>query len=117
MKKLNEIIYNKLSLQAEEAVERGLTKLASTLKEAIEAESNSESYNYAELKDNLQSGLWKLATEVMAYYNVKSADVIKVDDLLESFADRLVEDLADTLQVDPLDSPREDGIPGEDVKY
>jgi len=117
MKKLNSTVYNKLYLQGEEAKEQGMTKLASGIFNAIgptpEDETNQE-YNYDQLRNDVYQEMWKLATHVMKYHDLESADAEKVHDRLESLARQFVDEIEDTLGVDNSTvGPLESKVPGE----
>lgn len=116
MKKLNEVIYNKLLLQANEAQVRGMKKLASGVLNAIGPVPEDEAlrYNFSELQDDVYNGLWKLAAYVMKYHDLESVDATKVHDVLESFAEKLIEQVEQSLGVDDTQiGPLEEKIPGE----
>jgi hypothetical protein len=116
MKKLNEVVYQKLLLQASEAKENGMTKLAMGILEAIGPVPEDEAckYNFVELKDDVYGGLWKLAACVMKYHDLESADAEKVHDVLESFAEKLIEEVERSLGVDDTQvGPLEDKVLGE----
>ena len=115
MKKVNEVIYNKLLAQAEEAKETGLTKLANNIFEAIGAypEDESAEYSHEELEADISKDLWKAATNFISYYGINSVDVEKLNVVLESFAEKLVEDLKETLDVKNDFGPNEPKVFGE----
>ena len=115
--KLNVTIYNKLLAQAEEAKEQGMIKLADGILEAIgsfPAEEIQE-YTYTQLNDDIHRDMWKIASKLMVYYDVTSADAEKVDQTIVSWASKLVFDLETTLGVDSVvKGPLEPPVPGED---
>jgi hypothetical protein len=116
MKKLNSVIYNKLLIQAQEAKTQNLTKLASSIVGALGpmTEDENVAYDYQQLQDDVYQEMWKLATHVIKYYDVKSADANKVNDRLESLASRFIEELEESLGVeDMIVGPLETTIPGE----
>ena len=116
MKKLNETIYNKLLLQLEEAKAQGLTKLAEGILGAVgdSPSQTDETYSYAELSDDIHKDLWKLATKVAYYNDLKSIDVEKVDATIVNFASKLLDELERALGTDSVViSPLEPKVPGE----
>jgi len=116
MKKLNTVIYQKLFLQAEEAKDQGMTKLASGIFNAIGPTTEDEHlpYNYDQLRNDIYQEMWKLASHVIKYHDVESADAEKIHDRLETLAQRFVEDVEEALGVDPSTvGPLETKLPGE----
>lgn len=116
MKKLNSTVYHKLFLQAEEAKDRNMTKLASGILTAIGPipEDEQVTYNFAELQQDVYRGLWKLAMCVAKYHDVDSIDAEKVHDVLESFSSGLIEDVERSLHIDNTRvGPLETKVPGE----
>ena len=116
MKKLNPVMYHKLLLQAEEAKELGMTKLASSILEAIGPypEENPETYSYAQLQDDMHRGLWKLASQLMVYYDVQSADAEALNKVIVSWASKMTDDLEQTLNISDVKGPLEPPLPGEE---
>lgn len=117
MKKLNEVLYNKLLAQAEEAKTLGLTKLASNIHEAIGPYANDEAaeYTYRQLQEDIHRDLWKVATRLMYYYDLESMDAQKLDRELFAQATRMLEDLEQTMGVDSVVvGPLEPKVPGQD---
>jgi hypothetical protein len=115
--KLNETIYNKLLAQAEEAKEQGMTKLAESILEAIGSFPADEvqEYSYTQLNDDIHRDMWKIASRLMVYYDVTSADAEKVDQAIVSWASKVVTDLEVALSVDSVvKGPLEPPVPGED---
>lgn len=116
MKKLNSIIYHKLLLQAEEAKDREMIKLASGLLGSLGATPEDElvSYNFNELEQGVYDGLWKLAMCVLKYHDLQSADAEKIHETLEVLASKIIEDVECSLGVDNTKiGPLEDVVPGE----
>ncbi len=105
MKKLNAVIYNKLLAQAEEAKEQGMIKLSNDVLLAIGSLPNEEEskYSYGELKDDLQTNLWKMATCLIHYYDLESLDASKLNDTIIHLASNVLSTLEDELQLDPLE--------------
>jgi hypothetical protein len=115
MKKLNTIIYNKLKAQAEEAKEIGLVKLADNIISAIGEDGieNSEEYSYQELQADANQELWKVASNVIKYYDIKSADAEKIQNVLLNAFAKLEEELQLTLNIESKVGPLEPKVPGE----
>jgi hypothetical protein len=117
MKKLNNTIYQKLLLQAEEARDNEMTKLASGIFNSIGPlpEEERVSYNFNELQDDIYQGLWKMATCVIKYHDSQSADVEKIHEALESVASKLIEEVERALNVKVNSiGPLEDKLVGEE---
>ena len=117
MTKLNTTIYRKLFAQAEEAREQGLIKLANGIIDAIgpEPEEDVKEYSYGEFQDDVHKDLWRLATRLMVYYDVESADVSKIDKVILSWASKITDDLESSLAIDSsLKGPLDPAVPGED---
>lgn len=104
MKKLNSTIYNKLLLQAEEAKELEMKKLASGILEAIGSFSSDEQeeFSYEDLKEEIYKDLWKMSSKFIYYYNLDSLDALKLDKTLVSLAEKLTDEIEKTLEVDEV---------------
>jgi hypothetical protein len=114
MKNLHQIIYNKLLLQAEEAKELGLTKLASNINSAIGsmAEEDKNLYSFNELEGNLEKYLWKMSMETIKYYDLESVDVEKLQLVVEAMSEKFIEEINNTLNVNGP-GPLEPKVPGQ----
>lgn len=116
MKKLNNVIYYKLLLQAEEAKEQGLSKLGHGILGALTPYPEDEpvAYSLGELNDDIYRNLWALSTNVLKYYDLQSADVEKINETIEIFAEKFVSELENALGVDSATvGPLEPKLPGE----
>ncbi len=116
MKKLNTIIYNKLLLQAEEAKNREMIKLANGILNSLGPLPEDEhiNYNFNELKEDVYQGLWKMAAYVIKYHDLNSADAEKVHEVLESMSSKLIEEVEQSLGINNTQvGPLETKIPGE----
>lgn len=116
MKKLNSIVYNKLLLQAEEAKDQNMVKLASGLLGALGPlpEEDNNSYDFGELQEDVYQGMWKLAACVIKYHDLNSADAEKVHEVLESLSSKLIEEVEQSLGVDTTKlGPLESKVPGQ----
>ena len=116
MKKLNSTVYHKLLLQAEEAKEQKLHKLASGIMGALGSYPEEEQATYAssEMEDDVHRGLWSLATCVLKYHDILSVDSEKLNEVIESLASKFITEVEDSLGIEgsrigPLEPP----IPGE----
>lgn len=116
MRKLNSVVYNKLLLQAEEAKEQNMKKLASGILGSLSAQPEDEnvSYSVSNMNDDVYTGLWKLATCVMKYYDVESVNAEKVNEVIESLAGKFISEMEDSIRVDSGDvGPLEPKLPGQ----
>lgn len=116
MKKLNSVIYNKLLLQAEEAKEIGMTKLASGILGSLGPLPEDEQviYNFNELKNDVYHGLWKLATCVIKYHDVESLDAEKVNEVLKSLSSKMIEEIEQSIGIEDTQvGPLEDKVIGQ----
>lgn len=116
MSKLNITIYRKLALQAEEAKEQGLTKLAEDIMYVIGSEPKEElkEYSYGEFQDDIHRDLWRVATRLVTYYGLESVDVSKVNKTILSLATELTNELELTLDVDTsLSGALDPKVPGQ----
>lgn len=117
MKKINSIIYNKLLLEAEEAKFQGLTKLAEAISESIGDEpiKDDVTYTYESLKDDIYKDLWKITTNLIKYYKLKELNTLKLNKDLESYSEKVLEDLEQLLDVDSkVEGTTEAKLLGED---
>jgi len=113
---LNATIYHKLLLQAEEAKELNMTKLASGILGSLGPMPEEElvSYNFNELQEDIYQGLWKLAANVIKYHDLQSVDAGKVHETLESLAIKLITEVEKSLNVDNSRvGPLEDKVFGQ----
>lgn len=113
---MNSIIYNKLLLQANEAQHQGLTKLAEAITESINDEPivDNVTYSYNQLKNDVYKDLWKVATKLIRYYNMSSVDTMKLHSDIETYAEKILDDLEITLDVDHvIKDTTEPKMPGE----
>lgn len=116
MKKLNSIIYKKLQLQAEEAEEQGMIKLASAVFDAIGDEYYGATLPYSpdQLQNDIHQDLWKIATKLITYHNLNSANIEKIDDVLLSWSEKITNDLEKTFNVNNnIKGPLEPLLAGE----
>lgn len=115
--KINPIIYKKLLAQAEEAKSQGLVALADGILSAIGSypDDEKEEYTYSQMKNDIHSDMWKIATRLMHYYDIKSADAVKMDENLMVWCSEIIDDLESALDVSSvIKGPLEPKLPGED---
>ena|SRR5579885_1111512 len=116
MKKLNSTVYHKLLLQAEEAKEQKLTKLASGIMGALGPypEEDMVKYASAEMEDDVHRGLWSLATCVLKYHDISSVDAEKLDEVITALASKFITEVEDSLGIEGSRiGPLEPDVPGE----
>ena len=118
MTKLNSVVFRKLAAQAEEAKEKGLNDLSEHISSAIGEECQDqsvESYAYQQLQKDVHNELWKIASHIMSYYDVESADAEAVHQVVTEVSNNIVEQLKVALRVDDMTiGPREPKVPGEE---
>lgn len=116
MKKLNEVIYKKLVLQAEEAKELGLNKLGNAVLSSVGATPREVEEKITvtaeEMKEKIYTNLWKAAMEVLVYHDLESADIQKLDDTIAYLTDKFVLEVQGTLDVEDI-GKLEPKLPGE----
>lgn len=115
MKKFNEVIKNKLILQAEEARDQKFVKLAEALESTLNETSDLDSteYSHEEMYANIYKDLWVAAANVIKYYDVESVDAVKVSQVLEEMTNIIVKNVANAIDVDNTLGPLEPKVPGE----
>ncbi len=108
---MNDILRNKLLLQAEEAQEQGMTKLAGAIESSVAEEDFS---SYAEVEEKIHQDLWKIAAHIMGHYDMESVDAKKLDKVVASWTERIISDLELSLGVDEqVKTAQEAKVPGE----
>jgi hypothetical protein len=115
--KINPVIYKKLLAQAEEAKTQGLVVLADGILSAIGSYPNDEKeeYTYIQMKEDIHRDMWKMATRLMYYYDVKTADATKLNQELTIWASEMIDSLEGVLNVsEVVKGPLEPKLPGED---
>lgn len=115
--KLNTTIYNKLVLQAQEAKEVGLTKLADGVISSVGATSRDPdefvTYSSIELHRDIYNNLWKIALDVIKHHDLESVDIQKIDDALKFTVAQVLRDIEMTLEVNDKIGLMEPKLPGE----
>lgn len=113
---MNTVIYNKLLLQAEEAKEQGMKKLAEGILSALTATPEDEviKYSFSELDKDVYKGLWALAANVIKYYDLESVNSEKLNETIEILSSKFIEELQVSLGVEnTVAGPLEPNLPGE----
>lgn len=115
MKKLNQDIYNRLLLQAEEAKTRQFTKLSHAILHSLTATPEDEGckYSFTELEEDVYKDLWAISTNVLKYHNLSTVDAEKLNETIETFASKFISSLEQTLNVEGKIGPLEEVLPGE----
>lgn len=114
MLKINQIVLNKIKLQAEEAEIQGLNKLAQGISEALQENvSDNSEYSFEELSDKIYSGMWKMAFDVIGYHNLESVDVKKLDEMITTLASVVLVNIESSLEKTDNVGPNEPILPGE----
>lgn len=115
--KLNNVVYKKLVLQAEEAKEIKLTKLASAVLNGVGAVSRDEdekiSFSSSELEESVYNSLWKVAVDILSYHDLESADIQKIDEAVQVLAGKVIREVEGSLSVSGKIGPLEPKLPGE----
>jgi len=115
--KINKTLYNKLLLQAEEAKNHGMVKLASDVINSIEAfpEEEAKEYSRKEMQDDVSADVWKVATRVFNYYQVKSADIEILNKIIIQSSEQLISNLEKAINLKKdLIGKSEPLVPGEE---
>lgn len=113
--KFNDILYKRLTAQAEEAIDKGFEKLASDIEETIaESQDGGSIYSYGELQDDVNTEFWKITGQVIKYYDLKSVDATRVDQIIGELSNKLLHELEDSLNIPSNSkSPLEPKLLGE----
>jgi|688.fasta_scaffold1051752_2 hypothetical protein len=115
MAQLNKIAHNRLLLQAEEARELGMVKLADAIMYVLEkSEPEQAEYSHDDMSRDIYQGLWELASKVAKYYDVEDVKVEKLSKVIDSLAASFIDDLEEALGVeDQVKGPKEPKLLGE----
>jgi hypothetical protein len=102
--KINSTIYKKLVLQAEEAKDQQLIKLADGILGAVGAVPNDEQieYSYSQLQNDIYQDMWKIATRLIYYHDLQSVNAEKLGKDLEAYAAEILEQLELNFGVDDV---------------
>jgi hypothetical protein len=116
MKRLNSVIYNKLLAQAEEAKDQDMKQLASGIMGVLTPMPEDEftTYSSDQLNEDIYNDLWKVAANIIKYYDLSSVDAEKIHEAIELSGKTVLGTVCASLNVDP-DSigPIEPKLPGE----
>lgn len=109
MKKINKVAYNKLCLQAEEAKALKINKLADNIYSAIGPIPDEEKYTYSykELNVDVHKEMWKIATNVLHYYDLESIDAKKLDETLQNITNNFIKEIKASLLIEEDEGARE----------
>jgi hypothetical protein len=113
---MNSTVYNKLLLQAEEAKDQGMKKLATGILSSLTATPEDESVKYSssELDEDIYNGMWALAANVIKYYDVNSVNSEKVNEVIETLSSKFIKEIQASLGTDEIVvGPLEPILPGE----
>jgi hypothetical protein len=115
MKRLNSVVYHKLILQAEEAKEQDMTKLASGILGAVGPTPEEETVKYAseEVEEDVYRGLWSLATCILKHHDIASVNAEKINEVIESLAVKFINEIEGSLGVEGKIGPLEIPVLGE----
>ena len=115
--KLNKTIYGKMVLQAEEARELGLTKLANDVFDAVGVMPREETivYNEIDLRSDIDVALWKIATDVIAYHDLGSVDIQAIEEVVGELSEKVIAEIEDKLGVGGKIGALEEKVFGEKV--
>jgi hypothetical protein len=114
--KIGAVVYKRLLAQAQEAKDQGFTKLADGVLGAIGAcpDEDRERYSYGQLLDDIHGDLWKIATRLINYYDIKSADAMKLDGVLDRLAGTLMDEVETGLGVENVVvGANDEKVPGQ----
>lgn len=115
MKRLNSVVYHKLLLQAEEAKDQDMIKLASGILGAVgpTPEEESVKYSSAEVEEDVHRGLWSLATCILKHHDVSSVDAEKLNEVIEVLASKFINEIENSLGIDGVVGSLEPTVLGE----
>lgn len=117
MKIINQTIYSKLILQADEARDQGLEKLANGVLSAMPPSPREPkekiTYSSEELEENIYQKLWKIAMDVITYHDVQSVDIQKIDNIVSDLSTQILQEVQASISVDNTIGPLEPELLGE----
>ncbi len=105
MLKLSKVVHQRLISQAEEAKELKLNNLSENVLSVVgpvprDENEEQEKILYADLEKEIDKGLWKIAVQIIAYHNAKSADIQKIEEVLGSFKQNILAEVEELLSAD-----------------
>ncbi len=114
---MNKIAYDRLLLQAEEAEELGMHKLAKNIKANLPPENfvRDEKSNVTndELEFLVESTLWSAAALVIDAYDLESVDVLKVNSAIEYMKEKFLKEIKSSLDIEQNILPEDNKVFGE----
>lgn len=116
MKKISQQLRDRMILQAQEAKEQGLTKLAEAAFVGVMMPgfgNETNSFNYDELTEVVQHSLWRAATQVAVYHDVFNVDIQKLEPIIKDAADRLIAEIKASYGVKEQFGPFEEKVLGQ----
>ena len=118
IKRLNSDVFVRLQAQAEEAKKLGLIKLAEHVEANLPPETwvrddSEKSITRENLEEQVEASLWHAATSIIDCYNLKHADIVKVNDAIKYLTANFITELKGTLEIDDFANPDEGPLPGE----
>lgn len=117
MNKLSSVTYKRLLAQAEEAKELKLEKLAGNVLSSIGSiprdEDEDFTFSYADLRNNVQKSLWKIAIDIVAYHDFAKSDIQKIEAAIENLTDEVLAGVEGSLNATDKIGPSEPRLPGQ----
>lgn len=117
MKNINSTVYGKIIIQAQEAKEIGLEKLGervlSVISPAPRDENEKISYSHDELTEDFNRKLWKMALDVIAYHDLESVDIQKVDETIRRLSEVINKELGQAMGTESVFGAFEPPVLGE----
>jgi hypothetical protein len=112
--KLNETAYVKIVCQAEEARDVGLKSLANDVFSVIGPTARTEhiAYSSEDLDGDVGNALWKVATDVVAYHDLDSVDIQKINATVRALVGVVRAAIEEELGVGSV-GPLEPKLPGQ----
>jgi len=113
--KLNKTAYLKVALQAEEARDIGLKALADSVFGVIGPMPREEALVYGKeaLAGDVRQALWKIATDVVAYHDIDSVDIQKIDGAIQALAETVIGTIEHEIGKSDEVGPLEPKLPGQ----
>lgn len=115
--KLNSVIYNKLILQAEEAKNQGLEKLADNVISSMDSFPREDgeivTISNNELSSEIDKKLWSIAMDYIKYHDLQSVDIQKVAEFVKEMSEKIGSTINSTLQINSNIGPLEPKLAGQ----
>ena len=118
MKQISTHLRDKLLLQAQEAHQQGLTKLGEGVIAAVATPFSpalevSETFNYYELTEAVQYGLWLGAMQVANYHDLPNLDIQKMEPIIVEAAAQFIQQIERSYDVEEKLGPFEEKVMGQ----